>query len=187
MTDLQVLVRSTLERANSYAWTFQGMGMLRLHLGDNCRLHIWDHERAVPGVSMIHDHLQWGLSSTVVSGTLVNRKYRELFSVKPNYMVKTIRAGIGCVDVKAPAPCYIMESTRERIPAGGTYEQEPYEIHQTCATRGTVTFMRKTPSGNENARVFWPIGTEWGSAEPRAATPLEVAEMVDHALANWRV
>jgi hypothetical protein len=72
----QALARAILEHAQDFTWTVQGMGFMRLHLAGHCWLHVWDSRLRVPGVSMIHDHLQWGLESTILSGSLVNRRYQ---------------------------------------------------------------------------------------------------------------
>lgn len=63
--------------------------------------------------------------------------------------------------------------------------QTPSEIHETDAQDGTVTLMQKTPTGDDSARVFWEIGTGWGSAEPRKATPEEVLDITQNALKLW--
>jgi len=60
-----------------------------------------------------------------------------------------------------------------------------HEIHQTQHDEGTVTIMRKHPTWNESARVFWPAGTQWVSAEPRAATAAEVHDITSNALQRW--
>jgi hypothetical protein len=58
-------------------------------------------------------------------------------------------------------------------------------IHETDAEDGTVTIIRKTPTGDDSARVFWKVGTTWGSAEPRPATPDEVRLVSERALHRW--
>lgn len=56
-----------------------------------------------------------------------------------------------------------------------------------CKKHGcdTVTVMKKDPTGDESARVFWPEGSEWVSAEPRRATAEEVRAITQHALQRW--
>lgn len=184
--ELQAMARQLLERANDHQWSLQGMGMLRLHLPGDCRLHIWDKRYRVPGVSMIHDHLQWGLKSTIISGSLLNRKYVETPDGDP-YLYATIKPGYGTHFKHEPRPISLSQlGLYQQIHyPGDSYQQAPSEIHETEAEDGTVTIMRKTPTRDESARVFWPVGSEWGSAEPRAASAMVVAAIVANALARW--
>ncbi len=184
----QALARAILESAQAFKWTVQGMGFIRLHLPGNCRLHVWDARLRVPGVSMIHDHLQWALNSTILSGELVNRIYVESqgdWGGDP-YDWATIKPGAGCYFKSEPARTYLSPMiSPERLLAGDRYRQAPDVIHETQAADGTVTIIRKEPTPDDSARVFWPSGTTWGSAEPRPATSDEVRLVVDHALARW--
>jgi hypothetical protein len=181
----RALARVILESAEKFPWTLQGLGMLRLHLGDNTRLHVWDHRFAFPGASPIHDHLQWGLHSTVLSGQLRNTRFLEDPAGDP-FQYAVLKAGVGCFFKDGPHPIRLRRHTPEVYEAGSCYEQKPEEIHETSATPGTVTIMRKTPTADgESARVFWPAGSEWGSAEPRPATPEEIKQIVGTALERW--
>lgn len=196
-TEAQALASAILHHANNFSWSLQGMGFIRLHLVGHCRLHVWDKRYRVPGVSMIHDHLQWALNSTVLSGELVNRKYRVIPRYikfwkdgpeqrgKP-FMCATIKPGAGCYFKTEPTEVFLEpEMFPERVVTGHFYRQAPDVIHETDAQDGTVTIIRKEPTPDDSARVFWPVGTEWGSAEPRQATPDEVAAIVSNALARW--
>lgn len=187
-TELQAMARAILVNAQHYEWSLQGMGLLRLHLAGNCRLHVWDRRYRVPGVSMIHDHLQWALKSTVISGRLVNRRYYD-FGLgtfdKATHLFATIKPGYGTFFKHEPKPVILACRGDEEYLPGQSYSQSPSEIHETDADDGTVTIMMKTPTSDESARVFWPAGEEWGSAEPRIASAMEVKSIVDNALANW--
>lgn len=158
--------------------------MLRLHLPNHCRLHVWDSRFRKPGVSMIHDHLQWGLHSTILAGVMTNRRYVEDAS-GTEFMHMTIKPGYGTFIKSEPSCLRLRALPAEVYRHGGTYWQTPNEIHETDAEDGTVTFMRKLPTTDESARVFWPIGQEWGSAEPREATRGEVEEIAKYALKRW--
>lgn len=184
MTVTKTLARAILQNAAAYEWSLQGMGMLRLHLPDNCRLHIWDSRYRAPNVSMIHDHMQWGLTSVVIAGVLRNRRYSEGFGLP--FMYTTLKPGYGCYFKHDPMETRLrlMEPVYA-LYEGDEYSQAPSEIHETDAEDGTVTLMFKRPTGIESARVFWPVGTEWGSAEPRKATPDEVADITSRALDRW--
>lgn len=195
--EAQALASAILHHANNFEWSLQGMGFIRLHLVGNCRLHVWDKRYRVPGVSMIHDHLQWALNSTVLSGELVNRKYRvipryiKVWEGGPEqrgkpFMFATIKPGAGCYFKTEPTEVFLEpEMFPERVATGHFYRQAPDVIHETDAMDGTVTIIRKEPTPDDSARVFWPAGTEWGSAEPRRATPDEVASIVAVALSRW--
>ncbi|WOB06546.1 hypothetical protein [Piscinibacter gummiphilus] len=182
------LARAILMNAQAFEWSLQGMGMLRLHMGNNTRLHIWNDDFAAPGVSMIHDHLQWGLESTIVAGRLANLRYArhatEVMGSRP-FMMAVLKPGYGCYFKAEPAQVFLRPKTPEWYGPGDTYRQEPDEIHETSASNGTVTVMHKTPTNDESACVFWPVGSEWGSAEPRPAKPGEVEAIVKHSLERW--
>ncbi len=186
--EAQALARAILENASDFRWTVQGMGFMRLHLAGHCRLHVWDSRLRVPGVSMIHDHLQWALNSTILSGELVNRIYREENEAGEGdaYEWATIKPGAGCYFKSEPSRTFLAAVRfPERLLPGDTYRQKPDVIHQTEAVDGTVTIIRKEPTLDDSARVFWPAGTTWGSAEPRPATADEVRLVSERALHRW--
>lgn len=187
----RALVEAILRRARSFEWSLQGMGMLRLHMKNNVRLHVWDSRYRVPGVSMIHDHLQWGLESTVIAGRLVNRRYMISSDAVTNlvapdvYQYTVLKPGYGCYHKTEPRTVRLVALRPEVIEAGMVYAQHPDEIHETDAEDGTVTVMQKLPTQDDSARVFWRYGTTWGSAEPRPATEDEVFDITTNALAKW--
>lgn len=185
----KLLIKKILEQAEHYEWSLQGLGMLRLYLDANTRLHVWDKRHAFPGASPIHDHLQWALNSTIISGGMVNVRYVEQLKARANqmtHMVGTLKAGYGCYFKDEPKPTRLVQCEPEHYLPGHSYWQRAAEIHESCPENGTVTLMRKSPTDdNESARVFWPIGTEWGSAEPRPATLAEVRVITQYALMHW--
>ena len=189
--DLKILTRSLIEEARKdhTKWSLQGMGMLRLHLPDNCRLHIWDSRYRVENVSMIHDHLQWGLESTVVAGSITNIRYYEITDETDpdgkDYMYTILKPGVGCFFKEEPKPIRLDLHTKVTYGPGKSYAQQPRDIHESDPLDGTVTFMRKHPTGDESARVFWPAGTEWVSAEPRPATKEQVESITEYSLRKW--
>lgn len=182
---LRTTAKFILENAAAFKWSLQGLGMLRLHMGDDTRLHVWDLRFAFPGASPIHDHQQWALHSTILSGSLCNYRFEE-HPGGSQHLYQTMKAGHGCYALHEPREIRLRCSSGEFYEAGDCYSQEPREIHKTVPTNGTVTIMRKTPTkDSELARVFWPAGTEWGSAEPRAATASEIAQITAHALRGF--
>jgi len=186
-TKLRTLTRFILENAEKFEWSLQGLGMLRLYLPNNTRLHVWDTRFAFPGASPIHDHLQWGLHSTVISGRLTNYRFKEYRAdegLGAPYRCMTLKAGFNCFVKEEARDTYLGRLDAEVYNPGDSYAQEPNEIHETVPMNGTVTIMQKAPTLDaESARVFWPRGQEWGSAEPRNATPEEVIAITSNALA----
>lgn len=188
LENLRTMARFLLLNAERFEWSLQGLGMLRLHIeGSNSRLHIWDRRFAYPGASPIHDHQQWALHSTVLSGRLTNYRFVEREDGEA-YWYQLIKAGYGYFVKEGPLPICLARLAPEHYEVGDTYSQRPEEIHETVPLDGTVTLMRKTPTADpEAARVFWPVGEEWGTAEPRAATAQEVLDITRYALSIFDV
>lgn len=185
---LRMLVKSLLQKIDPDDWTLQGFGMLRYHFGD-LRIHVWDDRFRFPNIfdSDIHDHLQWGFESTVVSGAIYNHLFMEAETAKvpPNMMRRLLKPGIGTYQKADDVPVFLAETSVQFIPAGSIYRQAPNQVHRSEPVRGTVTVMRKFPTSEDSARVYYPIGREWVSAEPRKATPDEVRAIVSNALRNF--
>ena len=91
--------------------------------------------------------------------------------------IATLKPGYGCYFKHDPKWTALHSLPLDAYAEGEDYRQAPAEIHETDAEDGTVTLMHKAPTGDESARVFWPAGSEWGSAEPRRATADEVADI----------
>lgn len=184
------LVRKILERAHAFEWTLQGFGMLRLHLGRYGRIHIWDPRYKFEGASEIHDHF-WPLKSRIISGRVVNHRYSVVANpTVPTHFCQTIVTGEGGGPAAEPIPCELIEESAFEYEAGEWYDQEPEDVHRTEADPGTVTLMARPmgkPGDVEKARSFYPIGTVWGTAEPRRATDEEVEDITKYALRHWRV
>lgn len=184
---LRAMTHFILRNATAFEWRLQGMGMLQLRLTSDMRLHIWDDRFAVPNVSMIHDHLQWGLHSTIISGELRNVRYadKKYMEYGEPYDYAVFEAGEGAHMAKPPECRWLAVIDSIRYRPGESYVQQPEEIHETKAERGTVTIMSQFRTGSSQARIFWPRGTEWVSAEPRRATPGEITSIAENALENW--
>lgn len=52
----KLFVKTILSNPENFKWSIQGLGMLRVYLSDEVRLHIWDSRFKVPGVSPLHNH-----------------------------------------------------------------------------------------------------------------------------------
>lgn len=204
MTNTQLLVRHLLHEFDRHQWSIQGFGMLRLYLSKEVRLHIWHSAFKVPNVSEIHDH-PWDFESEVVCGELTNQLYVVLKDGPGNLMVEEDRTTIGgyernpcthhvtkircgpgggvCESEGPPEPRLLLGYCPHTYLAGESYAERAVQVHETKAVDGTVTIVRRTfKADTEHARVFFPLGTEWVSAEPRPALPGEVAEFAMAAL-----
>lgn len=180
------MVYLILSRCHEYPWTLQGFGMLRLNLGKEGRIHVWDDRYAVPNVSVIHTH-PWNLESTILSGRLVNIRYAQVSSAwEATHMRQSIATGEGGGLRGEPMPVRLLAGPAETYLPRDHYGQEADEIHESRPDRGTVTLLRR-PKGAplELAHVYWPHGTAWVSAEPRRATRAEVGDIVGYALGRW--
>ncbi len=182
------LVRHILERATEYEWTLQGFGLLRLYLAGVGRLHIWDDRYRFANVSEIHDHF-WPLRSRVIAGELVNHRFEvDQLSSTPTHWCQRIVTGEKGGPEGNPLAVELREMSAHRYLPGEFYEQTPTDVHWTKPERGTVTLMARPKGADgaiETARVFYPVGTEWGTAEPRRATKEEVHDITQYALRRW--
>ncbi len=179
---LRIAVLGILDNAAAYQWSVQGFGLLRLYIRDVGRLHIWDSALRAPNVSMVHNH-SWDLHSTVIAGRLVNTRYKLVEGYGGDlYHGRRLVTGYHTRTVSALDDIQLA-GIGETYGPGDTYSQLANEIHRTDADDGTVTLMLRQEDENGQADVYWPAGTEWGTAKPRAATPEEVSATVTKALA----
>lgn len=196
------LVLSVLRNWLSYSWSLQGFGMLRTYITRELRLHIWNSRFAVKDVSTIHDH-PWHFESTVVSGRLVNTRYRVHPCTHSDAQVQAL--GIRVPFIKERIVCgpgggaeknmdmtvngtrvWLIPLEPETYEVGDTYRQQADEVHHTWFEDGTVTIVhREFLADAEHANVFYKADSKWVSAEPRDATPDEVSAIVDHALTRF--
>jgi hypothetical protein len=159
--------------------------MLRLYLSTETRLHVWDTRFAVPDVSTIHNH-PWSFESYIVAGAIKQRRYIVSPDGKP-FNVSTILAGPGGGLRTAPQPVKLEAQDLEVYGEGDSYTQTTDEIHWSMPEDGTVTLVtrRFVKADRDHARVFWPAGADWVSAEPRPATSREIHEIMSRALERW--
>lgn len=178
------LVKKILENASAYSWSLQGLGMLRLYLSDDLRMHVWHHDFRFPKASTMHNH-PWDFRSLIVAGELKQMRY-----VKDKggdwFNTATIRCGEGGAIVSESKRIKLAGCAMERYGEGQTYSELAEEIHESFPTNGTVTLVRRIfKQDKDHAQVFWPVGHVWGSAEPRAATADKVQQITSYALQRW--
>lgn len=182
LKELKTLSKTILENRHSFEWSVQGFGMLRLYLPNNARFHVWDRRLQVPNVSLVHDHLQWALHSLIVSGVMRNTRYSE--GRGEPYHWAQFKAGYDAKQLHDAETMLIEPQRSEVYLPGDAYQQLPNEVHESFPIDGTITIMHKTPTADgETARIFWPAGTQWVSAEPRKATGDEIESVCTRALA----
>ena len=188
--DLRAVVRLILMHPLQYEWSLQGFGMLRLYLPNDRRLHVWSSDHAVEGVSTIHTH-PWHFTSTVLSGQVEDVLYCNPPCVRiasRPYRVARILCGEGGGIEGDPAgrPTRLGTCARVVYLPGQQYRRRASDIHSSNPKPGTVTLVERKPLADcDHAEVYWPDGGDWVSAEPRRATPLEVAEITSAALEAW--
>lgn len=192
---LKLFVKQLLTNARGYPWSVQGLGMFRLYLSREVRLHVWDDRFVFPGASTIHTH-PWHFESTVISGSITDRLYEEvpithpLLGVveKPTHMKQKIVCG--------PGGCAVGESTSTAlrllqevtIKEGHSYGLTADAAHESRPEPGTITLIsREFREDTEHAFVYYTYGGKWVSAEPRAATGDEIAMMAKLALSKLGV
>jgi hypothetical protein len=194
----KLFAKAILEKANSYKWSVQGLGMLRLYLSDEVRLHVWDNRFKIPGVSPLHDH-PWDFESLVVAGavrqyryTLVPKTYNAAFDggtkLLTSYNMTTIKCGPDAEQMAQKEVVWLEKQPVEFYVEGQHYRQEKYEIHESEPLSGTVTLVRRTFKGDRDlARVFWKEDGPFVSAGARPATPEEVETITQASLKRWFV
>ncbi len=203
-------IKAILRHADEFDWSLQGFGMFRTYFAEEFRIHLWDRRFAAPGVSTIHTH-PWHFKATVLGGSIRNVIYRmepvgarsarfdsesidtESFAPPPSiprathHMQKILCGpGGGLVDGPQNVVLRIPDAGGGVYPAGTAYHQQASVLHETIPEDGTVTAVsRNFLHDTEHAMVCWPLGTEWGTAEPRAATKDEIRTAAAYALERW--
>lgn len=179
------LVKKILEKPHGYEWSVQGLGMMRLYLSKEVRLHIWDETLRVPDVSDMHTH-PWDFLSLVVCGEITNIRYTPSSAVTDcEFRRQEIFCGVGGGLVGEPVNVYLNRSQPEHLGENETYHQVANEIHVSESLRGSITIIERHFGHDEDhAYVYWDAG-EWVSAEPREATSEEIEVVTRYSLDRW--
>lgn len=187
---IKKLVEDLLRNPDRQEWTLQGFGMLRCYLSPEVRLHVWDSRFKAPNVSELHTH-PWDFCSLVVAGEVRNHRFVETAEGAHQgsgqqipRKRQTIRCGEGGGLVGEPVDVFLAEQPTETFGEGDSYAQMANEIHRSIPEDGTVTIIeRRFKADTEHAYVYFQ--GEWGTAEPRPATPDEVETILAGALKRW--
>jgi hypothetical protein len=155
-------------------WEVQGFGMLRCYLDTKeVRLHIWDYSLRTPGVSTIHTH-PWDFTSVVLKGKQTNILYSRDVAGKP-YNYSQIKCGMDAHATSQEKATCLLERSTINYTVGEYYQEQAHEIHESNPEPGTITLVERHPMADpDHALVYWPHGTSWVDAKPRAATMAEV-------------
>lgn len=184
------LVKAVLSSPSGLKWSVQGLGMLRTYLSPEVRLHVWDSTPRVYNVSALHTH-PWHLDSYIVCGELRQCRYKvvgvgDYLQGTLDYNEATIKCGEGACTMSEPEPVKLFRMPMESYTEGQSYYQSNDEIHESLPEEGTITLVTRTfTEDRDHARVFWQGKGGFVSAEPRTATPAEVADITQNALAKW--
>jgi hypothetical protein len=137
--------------------------------------------------SKLHTH-PWDMTATVISGSLVNRRYKAYRRDAGRFFEQEIRCGQGGGLCGQPVPVQLTEEAPEEYVSGDTYEQGYAEIHESQPDPGTVTLIeRHVPDGGnpDFAYVYYMRVDDWGTAEPRPATTEEIRTITSRALEGF--
>lgn len=175
----QLLLHEILRYPYGRDWSVQGLGMMRLYLSDEVRLHIWHSSLVVPNVTDIHEH-PWDFESLVLCGEVRNHRYIGAEEGRGEaYYRDTLLCGTGNL-AGDPDPVWIQPWFSDDRPSvygpNRTYSQRFDEVHRTEFDDGTVTLVwRKfVNEDRDHASVYWKRGEQFVSAEPRPATVGEI-------------
>lgn len=185
----KILVENILKHPLQFDWSRQGLGMLRIYLSEEVRLHIWDSSLKISGASPIHDH-PWDLESLIVVGRMRQHRYIipeyniPAYAQKFNYAV--FQCGEKAHTTETPTEVSLVEEPLEIYTEGMTYTQKKDEIHWSMPEDGTVTIVKRTfHEDRDHARIFWRGKGGWISAEPRPATKEEIELVTRRSLEMW--
>lgn len=180
---IKSLVKKILEHPFDYDWSLQGLGMLRLYIDSERRLHVWDDRYAVENVSQMHTH-PWNFRSIVVAGCVRNLKFVES-EAGEIYNRQKIFCGVGGGLVGEADTVRLFMVEPEIRTERQSYVEDAHEIHVSSPLRGTVTIIRREYLDDaDHAYVYWKEGN-WVSAEPRPATKEEIEDITQTSLMTW--
>jgi hypothetical protein len=178
---LQLAVRDILRHPQSFEWSVQGFGLLRLYFGEEGRLHVWAPCLRYDNVSTIHDH-SWHLRSTIVFGKLQNKRFVDCGPSDPTHYRQQVVTGYNARLLDEPQLRRLAMHSYEVYRPGDEYSQRAEEIHETIADPYTITLMERDADKDGIANLYWSKDTTWGTAKPRKATPEEVERVTQRAL-----
>lgn len=184
--DLRALIKTVLANPHLHEWTTQGLGMLRMYLRPEIRIHVWHEDLRIDQVSDLHTH-PWDFVSLVINGSIRDLQFMETHSVDElAYLRQVIKCGEGGGLVGDPIETGLSEMKSARYNTGSSYVLTSAIIHRSIPSTGAVTLcQRRFKEDQDHAFVYWPNDEVWVSAEPREATEREINTACMTALDNW--
>jgi hypothetical protein len=180
----KLLVRNILEYPTKFHWSVQGLGMMRVYLSRAVRLHVWDSELKIPGVSALHTH-PWDMKSYVIAGRYKQHRYTKGYNGE-TFNEATIQCGENAHVIGDPVRVGLVEHDLEVYAEGDRYKQAASEIHLSLPEDGTVTIVERVfKKDTEHANVYWRGTGPWVDAQPRPATETEVQDITRRSLNKW--
>lgn len=174
-----------LRNAEMFEWSVQGLGMYRLYLSPDTRLHIWSESAEREKATKMHTH-PWDFESLIIAGQVLDRRFIETPNINTGsktYMKQKLLCGEGGGLVGEPQGVYISELPSMVYGPGTGYYHRATDIHYTEFEECTVTLVRREfLQDNDHAFVYWPLYEQWGTAEPRPAEDDEIQQVVARVL-----
>jgi hypothetical protein len=190
---MRLMVKNILRAPYEFSWSVQGLGMMRVYLSREVRLHIWDSSLRVPGVSALHTH-PWDLKSTVIAGVYKQHRYLEYNNESLNaegihrgeFNKVLIQCGENACTKEEPVKVTLIERYLESFHQEMGYSQASNEIHLSVPEDGTMTLVERTfKKDTDHAFVYWRGRGPWVDAKPREATREEIAAVTTRSLETW--
>lgn len=164
--------------------------MMRLDLGNDARLHIWNIDNQVKDVSIIHTH-PWNFKSYVIAGSMKNINYKEFSDSSEG--IDTFRhkiiTGKNAHPITDPVRINLKIDSYNTYNEGDSYYQNMDIPHKPKFTNGTVTLIQRDSRLSENVAFSYSdakFGKDrWISVALRLATKEEIQKTVDYTLNRY--
>jgi hypothetical protein len=167
-------------------WTVQGLGMMRTYLSKEQRLHIWHSALQTPDASAVHDH-PWNFTSKILLGKVNQHRYIRDNAFGTPWQEQLIVCGEGGGVVGLPSVVRLRKAAKEVYSEGDVYRQEAHELHASFPADNTVTVItREYKEDLDHACVFFPLGVNFVSAEPRPASKAEILFITREVLRTYQ-
>jgi hypothetical protein len=143
--ELRDAARRLCESPKQTEWMLHGSGLLRCSLvGEHSiRLHVWSPQHRTPGVAELHTHPR-DFFSIVLAGEMTNQRFQK--NGAESFMEQAFQWaeewGEGAPEGE-PHPCFLEQTTEERLTRGDRYVQTADEIHRSDPAEGSVTIVER--------------------------------------------
>lgn len=182
-------VRHMLDHPYRFSWSFQGLGMYRVKLTEDVRVHIWMPSEANEGVSDMHTH-PWSFRSLVLAGSIRDIVYQDVGRVEDGLPARRHEVicgpdGGGALD---DGKMTGLRPLSDQVHEAGTSYKLPWNlVHRSRPqVEGTVTVLLKTEKvSDDQACVYrWPHDP-FGTAEAAPPTRDDIIRAAWTARQLW--